>query len=505
MAKKTAQLLDIWNNVKDNLFRATPVDLNEDPLAKKKRIKYLEDTPEEWKKYYFPNFCSAPSADFHLKSDKRILSNPEWFEILSWSRELAKTTRTMMNVLYLVLTGKKKNVLLVSNSFDNAVRLLAPYKKIFELNDRIINDYGLQASLGNWEAHEFATRMNVSFRALGKGQSPRGTKKDEVRPDLILIDDIDTDEEVRNPDRVKETVKWITDALIPTRSISVPLLIIVCGNIISSYCAVTELAKYADHHDIINIRDKNGNSSWPQKNTAEHILRVESTTSWASFQREYMNNPITEGDVFKEVTWDKVPKLKDCDEVLVYSDPATSNKDKGKASTKGTGVIGRKGLKYYIYTAWLDTMSNAKFIDCIFEAHLYMKFNGSDVYKSYIENNSLQDPFYEQVLYPLIRQKANNTGIMVPITPDNRRKAEKFFRIEGTLEPINRLGNLIFNIAEQHNPNMKRLESQFLGVSEKAKMMDGPDLVEGGVWILQNRSFNYMNDYRVGRVSNRKY
>ena len=505
MDRKTGQLLEIWNNQKDNLYRATPVNLNEDPVLKKKRIADLETDPEKWKNYYFPNFCSSKPAPFHLAADKRILSNPEWYEILSWSRELAKTTRTMMNVLYLTLTGKKSNVLLVSNSSDNAVRLLAPYKKILELNDRIICDYGMQESIGNWEASEFLTRGNVSFRALGKGQSPRGTKKDEVRPDVILIDDFDTDEEVRNPDRVKESIKWVTDALIPTRSISVPLLVIVCGNIIAQYCAVTELSKYADHTDIVNIRDKNGVSSWASKNTEEHILRVESTTSWASFQREYMNNPINEGDVFKEMHWDNVPALKDCDAVLVYSDPATSNKDKGSASNKGAAVIGRKGFKYYIYKTWLDTMSNSKFIDCLFQAHLYIKFQGVDIFKIYIENNSLQDPFYEQVLYPLIRQKANETGIMIPITPDNRKKPEKFFRIEGTLEPINRLGNLILNIAEKNNPDMKRLESQFLGVSPKAKIMDGPDFVEGGVSILQRRSFDYMNEYRSGKISNRKY
>ena len=52
---------------------------------------------------------------------------------------------------------------------------------------------------------------------------------------------------------------------------------------------------------------------------------------------------------------------------------------------------------------------------------------------------------------------------------------------------------------------MQRMESQMLGVSEKAKMMDGPDMLEGGVWILQNRSFTYNNDWRSGTRASRKY
>ncbi len=505
MDKKTGQLLELWKRHSDNLFREDAINVDETPLEKKKRIAELEAKPEEWKKYYFSKFCTAEPAPFHLDASKPILNNPEYYIVLSWSRELAKSTRTMMDVIYLVMTGKKKNILLVSYSSDNAEMLLRPYKNVFEQNERLRNDYGDQVNFGNWKEKKFVLSNGASFRAIGKGESPRGAKNDEARPDVILIDDIDTDEECRNPDRIKESVNWIEQALIPTRSISNPLLIIACGNVIANYCCITEMAKRADKHEIINIRDKNGKSSWPQKNSEAHIDRVLSQISWASAQKEYFNNPIIEGTVFKEIYYDKVPKLKDCDSVVIYSDPATSNKDKGKASTKGVIVIGKKGLKYYVYRVWLDTMGNSKFIDCLFEAYEYVISEGVDVCKVYVENNSLQDPFYEQVLYPLIRQKANDTGKALPITPDTRRKAEKYFRIEGTLEPLNRLGNLIFNEKEKKNPNMQRMESQMLGVSEKAKMMDGPDMLEGGVWILQNRSFTYNNDWRSGTRASRKY
>lgn len=505
MDKKTGQLLELWKRHSDNLFREDAINVDETPLEKKKRIAELEAKPEEWKKYYFSKFCTAEPAPFHLDASKQILNNPEYYIVLSWSRELAKSTRTMMDVIYLVMTGKKKNILLVSYSSYNAEMLLRPYKNVFEQNERLRNDYGDQVNFGNWKEKKFVLSNGASFRAIGKGESPRGAKNDEARPDVILIDDIDTDEECRNPDRIKESVNWIEQALIPTRSISNPLLIIACGNVIANYCCITEMAKRADKHDIINIRDKNGKSSWPQKNSEAHIDRVLSQISWASAQKEYFNNPIIEGTVFKEIYYDKVPKLKDCDSVVIYSDPATSNKDKGKASTKGVIVIGKKGLKYYVYRVWLDTMGNSKFIDCLFEAYQYVISEGVDVCKVYVENNSLQDPFYEQVLYPLIRQKANDTGKALPITPDTRRKAEKYFRIEGTLEPLNRLGNLIFNEKEKKNPHMQRMESQMLGVSEKAKMMDGPDMLEGGVWILQNRSFTYNNDWRSGTRASRKY
>src|SRR5690606_25935462 len=93
--------------------------------------------------------------------------------------------------------------LMISNTEDNAKRLLLPYKNILESNNRIINDYGVQRQVGKWEDHEFTTKFGFSFRALGAGQSPRGTRNDAARPDAIIIDDFDTDEKCRNKDRVK--------------------------------------------------------------------------------------------------------------------------------------------------------------------------------------------------------------------------------------------------------------------------------------------------------------
>lgn len=83
----------------------------------------------------------------------------------------------------------------MSNSYDNAERLLMPYMIILERNNGIIADYGTQKKIGSWNAGEFTTRKGVAFRALGAGQSPRGTRNNEIRPDVIIIDDIDTDED----------------------------------------------------------------------------------------------------------------------------------------------------------------------------------------------------------------------------------------------------------------------------------------------------------------------
>lgn len=490
MAKKVSnkEYLDAWREFCENMDNATPIDLTESHSAKLKRISWLEKNPEEWFKYYFPNYYTSAPALFHIKATHRVLARAEWYEVRSWARELSKSGRTMMEVLYLVMTGQKRNILLVSNSADNAERLLLPYKGILERNNRIIADYGTQKKVGSWEASEFKTRKGVSFRAIGAGQSPRGTRNDAARPDVILIDDIDTDEFCRNEELVKERVKWIEQALIPTRSISNGLLLIACGNIISKYCCITEMGAKADKWDIVNIRDDEGKSTWPEKNTEEMIERVLSTISTMSAEKEYFNNPQDEGDIFKEVIFDKLPQLRHCDYVVVYADPAPSNKDRTTSSGKCVVVVGRKGLKYYIYKVWLNQMTNAVFVDYMFEAYNYLKAAGVDPINIHIENNTLQDPFYEQVLLPLIFSTGEEKNIALPIKPDERKKPDKHVRVEGTLEPKNRLGQLIFNKAEENNPHMKRLVGQFKSFTMKSKKFDGADAVEGGVVIIENKA-----------------
>lgn len=499
--KSDKSYLESWQEFRDNINKSTPIDTKESVADKQKRIKQLEADDEAWFKYYFPNFYSSDPAPFHLKSTKRIMNNPEWFEVKAWSRELSKSGRTMFEVMKLVLTGKKQNVIMVSATSTDAERLLLPYKTSFESNNRIINDYGVQESVGNWTASEFITKKGVAFRAIGAGQSPRGTRKDEVRPDVLLVDDIDTDEEVRNPDRIDKKVDWVMEALYGTRSISNHLLFIACGNIIGKKTTITELGKKADVFEIINIRDKHGKSTWPAKNTEEMIDRVLSKISYRAGQKEYFNNPMKEGKTFKDLKYGKVPDLKKCERVLFYADPSTSNKDKsgGNASAKSVVVVGVKHFQYFVYWLRVDQTSTSKFVQWLFQAQGFMTDHGVEIPRGWIENNSLQAPFYEQVLSPEIKSQAKEIGVRLAISEDKRNKGDKFTRIEGTIEPIHSSGDLIFDERLKDTPDMERFEEQFLDVSPNSKLMDGPDALEGALYLLKSRPSVEQQTYRFGK------
>jgi hypothetical protein len=543
MSEAFKQIIRKYSDTRTDIDLATPVNQKESAAKKRERIKLLEANPEDWIKYYFPNYAKAAPAPFHIAATKRVLNNPEWYEVRCWSRELAKSTRTMMEVFYLTLVGgaagnmlteiysfntkkeavltateypsghvnrfKKKNVLLISNSFDNAERLLMPYMANLTKNNRIIKDYGVQRQVGRWTSSEFITRNGVAFRAVGAGQSPRGSRNEDVRPDIILFDDLDTDADCLNPDIIHRRWNWVEQAVIPARSVSEPLLVIWCGNIIADDCCVARAQKFADHTDIINIRDENGNSTWPQKNSEDDIDRVLSKISYAAQQKEYYNNPMNTGRTFTEIVWGTCPPIKDLAMIAVYGDPATSDKDlPGQKSgltnsRKAIFVVGKKGEKYYIYTGYLDVMSQDQFIRCFYETRTYIAGQCQAYYV--IECNSLQDPFYTQVILPRNNKYGETHGGALSLLKDTRKKGEKWFRIEAELEPINRDGNLIFNVEEKNNPHMERLAAQFLAASATSKQLDGPDCIEGAKFFLNSRQPVIPNIETADRFTSKRF
>lgn len=469
-----------WEDFKKSLERATAIDFEETELQKLARISRLESDDEEWFRWHFPNYYYADPAPFHLKATKRVMNNPEWYEVRAWSRELAKSARTMMEVTKLALTRKKRSVLLISANLESAIRLLKPYKINFESNQRIINDYGKQETFGDWSEKAFVTRIGCSFVAVGAGQSPRGARNEEVRPDVVLMDDFDTDEDCRNPDLIQQKWDWFEQAVYATRSISRPMLIIFCGNIISDTSCIKLAMKMADHTEVINIRDKEGKSTWPNKNTEPLIDRVLSKISWASQQKEYFNTPVIKGKVFKKLNYGKMRPLREYKFLVSYTDPSY----KKKGDYKSTILIGRWKNEYHVLRVFCDQVTTSEMLDWNYDILKWV--NGQAPVYFYIEWPWIDDPIRQEI-------EAANKRHALSIHPkaDERKKPFKYDRIEAGLEPINRSGELIFNEDEKDTHHMVTMEGQFLALSPNSRAPDdGPDAVEGGKWVVDSKAGN---------------
>ena len=467
-----------WKSYHSSYASFATAELNEKEGDRQRRMARLEADPEAWFAYYFPKYAKATPAAFHKAATLRIVNNPRWYEVRSWARGMAKSTRTMFEVMYLAMTGKVRNVILVSYSADNANKLLLPYMINFEKNQRLISDYGVQMNLGQWTEGAFCTASGVSFTAVGAGQSPRGARNEDIRPDCILVDDIDTDEETRNERLIQQKWEWIEQALIPTVDVSANIRILFCGNIIAKDCCITRAHQKADHSDVINLIDQDGNPSWPEKVSPADVAYIQSKISYISFQKEYMNNPLTVGTVFPDLSYGRMHEMKDYQMLVCYTDP--SYKDSRTNDYKATMLVGRYKSEFHVIKSFLEQTSTEQMVKWHYDI---MELVGDRNCYYYMEEVFLQDILMQQFF-----EIGERLGKMVPLRGDQRKKPEKFSRIETLLEPLNRAGKLIFNIAEKDNAHMMRLDEQFKALQPGSRAHDdGPDAVEGAVWMLNNK------------------
>lgn len=477
-----------WDQYKKNVLAATPVDNNETAEQQRTRMARLLANPEEWFKYYFPNYSYAEPAAFHKKATKRWLANDRWYEVRAWSRELAKSTRAMMEDLYLLLNGKARVKLLVSFSHDNACQLLMPYRINLEFNQRIINDYGTQRGFSGWEDGHLISKTGFAIKALGAGMNPRGSKNEQYRPDIIDIDDIDTDEDCRNENTVKNKWNWIEQALIPTVSVSGNKRIRFNGNIIAKDCCIVRAIKRADYHEIINIRDKNGKSSWA-KNSEKDIDYMLSKLSYISSQKEYFNNPIVEGTVFREMHYKVLPKPEMYRYLVCYID--LSYKSSIKNDYKAAVLMGKYKNEYHIHKCFVRQCTTRDLVVGLLEMQQYA--GNTNVYY-YAEQAFLLD-----IVIAELNEICEEMNTFINIIPDARKKPDKFHRIESNLEPVNTNGRLWLNEREKQNPHMQILDEQFRALQPGSKAHDdGPDAAEGGKWIIDSKEFA-ITPVQIGR------
>ena len=142
-------------------------------------------------------------------------------------------------------------MIIASASGDKANGLLSDIQAQFESNQRYIHDFGEQYNFGSWTEGHFVTRDGVPFWGIGKGESPRGLREEEKRPNFLVIDDLDDDIEVRNPDRVEKSLDWLRGALIGAMALLQSRILMV-GNRIAKNSILANIVGDVNEDDIKN-------------------------------------------------------------------------------------------------------------------------------------------------------------------------------------------------------------------------------------------------------------
>ena len=154
--------------------------------------------------YYFPHYLTlrdkttgevirtVHNAPFHNAAAVKVRNTPDLKAVFQWPRGHAKSTHFDIFIpIWLMFQPKRliNFLVVVGKSEDSAVRLLGDIQAELEHNQRLIADFGKQRGSASWQEGEFKAANGVKFLACGRGQSPRGLRDRESRPDYIVIDD----------------------------------------------------------------------------------------------------------------------------------------------------------------------------------------------------------------------------------------------------------------------------------------------------------------------------
>jgi predicted phage terminase large subunit-like protein len=115
----------------------------------------------------------------------------------------------------------RKFALIVSDTESQAVNFLSDIKEELLNNDDLIDLFGVKGLIKDSQTDIIVEFQDgEQFRVLVRGaeQRVRGLKWDQKRPDLILCDDLEGDEQVLSKDRREKFRRWFYAALLPCRS-----------------------------------------------------------------------------------------------------------------------------------------------------------------------------------------------------------------------------------------------------------------------------------------------
>lgn len=200
------------------------------PTGIRKRLGAID--MEFFGRAYFPHYFSRPSPEFHRELDaiwqqgvlkgryplnsqiaKEISRLPGCRRAVAAPRGHAKsTTLTFKGTMHAVLYGYKHYSIILSDSSDQAEGFLENIRVEFEENGLIQEDFGnLQGKV--WRNNVILTSTNIKVEAIGSGKKIRGRKHRNWRPDLLVLDDIENDENVRTPEQRTKLSNWFNKAV----------------------------------------------------------------------------------------------------------------------------------------------------------------------------------------------------------------------------------------------------------------------------------------------------
>lgn len=296
---------------------------------------------------YFPHYLNAPPAllhEFLFEALPALIADPRGRHLaLAAPRGEAKSTlAALLFPLWAVLTGRKRYVVLVMDALDQALPALEAIKAELDSNPRLKMDFPDETGEGRiWQQRVILTAQDAKIEVFGSGKRMRGLRHGPYRPDLVLLDDIENDENVRNPAQRDKLENWLKKTVLPLGAADGSLDVFYIGTVLhyDSVLARTlknplwethtfravldwpdrmdlwdrweeilrnqgEEAADAYHARLRELMDRGARVSWPAQRPLAALMKIRARDGHATFDAELQNDPINAAEaLFQRLTF----------------------------------------------------------------------------------------------------------------------------------------------------------------------------------------------------------
>ncbi|HEX4039066.1 MAG TPA: hypothetical protein VHX37_13480 [Acidobacteriaceae bacterium] len=428
--------------------------------------------------------AKIPPAQFHAELYTILLT--EMRAAIAAPREHAKSTCvSVIFVLYCVCYKLRRFIVLISDTQSQAALQMAAVKEELETNAALAADFGNLVGDRKWDVNDCRTTTGITLAARGAGQSLRGLRFRLYRPDLVICDDMENEEDVENPETRDKLERWFKGTVL---NLGKRCQVFVIGTILH-YDGL--LAKLLDpekfkkfvkrRYEAVDLEWHPESVLWPAKWDIASLRDKEEDIGSVMFNQEFRNLPISEStQVFRE-DWvlrhgfsrEELQMRRQQGETFVrisYNDPAISQKSTADYFASVTVDIDARG--YILVTrAEQDRMPFAKQVEFILrradEEQPMVIGIEEQAYQAALKQ-AIEDASRESCRYLNVVGVANLT--------------DKFLRIS-TMSPLVENGTIRFCL----DGTQKTLISQLLFLGKTKD--DLADALEGAVHLARNVNF----------------
>lgn len=440
-----------------------------------RRIKECSRSLEKFAKTYFPEIFKCAFSPLHKEffaSVENILFHQQKrknYYVRAAPRGHGKSqVLSMLVPLFCVCYKLKQNILIVSDTHDQACSFIAAIKKELEENELLRKDFGDLTSEEKWSQDKIVTRNHVQIYGRGAGQKLRGNKYGSIRPQLVVVDDLENDDNVLTEQQREKLRNWFMKALLPVGTPTTDYLYIgtvlhyesLLEKLLTSpqfgmwnrrkYQAVTRFSDSPLWDDWERMMgDENDPDAsqhaydFYQKHRKEMLKGVKALWSESgddyyydmmvlrfsdnsAFLSEYQNEPVDPSNAEFLAEWfDYYYELPQIKEVYGAVDPSL-----GKAKSDRAAVVwAGKDENGYLYI--LDVIMGRYKPDQL----INLIINGAVKYQSHLRSVVIETVQFQAMFKEEVAKRGLNAGIQIPITEFNSH-VEKELRLRGLIPKI---------------------------------------------------------------------